>query len=588
MRVGRRMAAALLSLAVAGALLPAGGLGASALWVRTPLAMGDVNRSEEVDTTDARLTLQYAAKRIKEDGLDMATADVNGDGEVDTTDARLMLQYAARRISDFPCGTRYTAQRSVAETTPNDNPEAFSTATSGNPIFTNIFTADPSAHVWEDGRLYVYASHDIFPSRGCDLMDRYHVFSTDNMVDWVDEGEILSAEDVSWGRESGGFMWAPDCAYKDGTYYFYYPHPCNEEWDDSWRIGVATSDKPAADFTDRGYMLNADGTAVGSGEDPYSGGTFSSFIDPCVFEDEDGSFYLVVGGGGRCYVAKISEDMITLETPLQPITNLEQYHEGPWLFKKDGLYYLMYADGSNEDQMDRMRYAVATSPMGPYTNCGVILDPVENCSTTHGSVVQYKGEWYLFYHNSAISGNGTLRSVCVDKLYFDESGAIQKVIQTKTGVTAVAPASEGTEGAGGSLLIGDGDTSAYSVSADYGLDVCTVTGANYNGTCVENMHISGAKAVFSGIDGGSKGGKALLTVHYSCGQNSDATAKVDTTAGEGYFLRLSRTDSWGDYSGAASCLVDLEPGAENEIVLNGGMGGFNIVYITVSLLPENV
>lgn len=67
---------------------------------------------------------------------------------------------------------------------------------SGNPIFTSIFTADPSAHVWDDGRIYVYASHDIFPSRGSDLMDKYHVFSSDNMVDWVDEGESLRADDV--------------------------------------------------------------------------------------------------------------------------------------------------------------------------------------------------------------------------------------------------------------------------------------------------------------------------------------------------------------------------------------------------------
>ena len=83
-----------------------------------------------------------------------------------------------------------------------------------NPFITHMYTADPSAHVWEDGRLYIYASHDIDPPRGCDLMDRYHVFSTDDMVHWTDHGEILNSSQVAWGRKEGGFMWAPDCAYK--------------------------------------------------------------------------------------------------------------------------------------------------------------------------------------------------------------------------------------------------------------------------------------------------------------------------------------------------------------------------------------
>ncbi len=95
-------------------------------------------------------------------------------------------------------------------------------AFSQNPFITSIYTADPSAHVWADGRLYVYPSHDIDPARGCDSMDRYHVYSTADMENWRDEGEILNASQVAWGRKEGGFMWAPDCAYKNGTYYFYF------------------------------------------------------------------------------------------------------------------------------------------------------------------------------------------------------------------------------------------------------------------------------------------------------------------------------------------------------------------------------
>lgn len=94
-----------------------------------------------------------------------------------------------------------------------------------NPFITEIYTADPSAHVWKDGRLYVYPSHDVAPPRGCDLMDKYHVFSTDDMKHWKDHGEILNASQVPWGRKEGGFMWVPDCVFKNNTYYFYFPHP---------------------------------------------------------------------------------------------------------------------------------------------------------------------------------------------------------------------------------------------------------------------------------------------------------------------------------------------------------------------------
>src|SRR5271170_352110 len=99
-----------------------------------------------------------------------------------------------------------------------------------NPFITTIYTADPSAHVWSDGRLYVYPSRDMDPPRGCDLMDHYHTFSTDNMVDWRDEGEILNSSQVPWGRKEGGFMWAPDAAFSKGTYYYYFPHPSETDW----------------------------------------------------------------------------------------------------------------------------------------------------------------------------------------------------------------------------------------------------------------------------------------------------------------------------------------------------------------------
>ena len=287
-----------------------------------------------------------------------------------------------------------------------------------NPIIRHIYTADPSAHVWNDGRLYVYPSHDIDPPKGCDRMDKYHVFSTDDMVHWKDHGEILNASEVPWGRAEGGFMWAPDCAYKNGTYYFYFPHPSGTEWNKTWKVGIATSKKPASDFKVQGYL------EVGIDD-------VHAMIDPAVFVDDDGQAYFYFGGGGRCVGGKLKDNMTELSAPLKPMEGLVDFHEATWVFKKDNLYYLTYADNNrvNGKNANRLNYATSTSPLGPWTYRGVYLDPTD-CDTSHGSVVEYKGQWYAFYHDSVLSGRGNLRSVCVDKLFFNPDGSIQKVVQT--------------------------------------------------------------------------------------------------------------------------------------------------------------
>ncbi|WP_163325396.1 family 43 glycosylhydrolase [Draconibacterium mangrovi] len=294
-----------------------------------------------------------------------------------------------------------------------------------NPFVTHMYTADPSAHVWQDGRLYVYPSHDIAPPRGCDLMDRYHVFSTDDMVNWVDHGEILSSEDVEWGRPEGGFMWAPDCAYKDGTYYYYFPHPSGSEWNDTWKIGVATSKYPAKDFKVQGYIKG-----------------LKPMIDPCVFIDDDGEVYFYYGGGGKCEGGKLKDNMMEIDGEMKPMEGLEDFHEATWVHKYDGVYYLSYSDNHDEGNDkegvkgdNRMRYATSDNPLGPWKYQGIYMQPTDSY-TNHGSIVEFKGQWYSFYHNSSLSAkngefNDWLRSICVDKLYYNEDGTIKMVNQTK-------------------------------------------------------------------------------------------------------------------------------------------------------------
>ncbi len=288
-----------------------------------------------------------------------------------------------------------------------------------NPFITDMYLADPTARVWDDGRLYIYPSHDIAPPRGCDLMDQYHVFSTDNMKDWTDHGEILRASQVEWGRPEGGFMWAPDCVYKNGTYYFYFPHPSGTDWNNTWKVGVATSKYPDRDFKVQGYIEGL--------------GDAFAMIDPNVLIDDDGQAYFYYGGGGRLIAAKLKDNMMEIDGEIHTMTGMKDFHEGAFVFKNKGKYYLMYADNHVEPGnkgANQQRYCMSDNPFGPWEYKGIILKPT-GCDTSHGSIVKYKGQWYLFYHCCDISGMGNLRSVCVDKLYFNEDGTIQLVNQTR-------------------------------------------------------------------------------------------------------------------------------------------------------------
>ncbi len=287
----------------------------------------------------------------------------------------------------------------------------------GNPFIRHLYTADPSAHVWSDGRLYVYPSHDVDPPRGCDLMDRYHVFSTNDMVHWRDHGEILNSGQVEWGRPEGGFMWAPDCAYKNGKYYFYFPHPSGSDWNSTWKVGIAISDKPDRDFKVWGYLKDL--------------GNEFAMIDPCVFVDTDGQAYFYYGGGGRCVGARLKDNMVELAEPLREMQGFPDFHEATWVHRRGDFYYLSYADGyvENGRGANRLHYAMSRSPLGPWEHKGILLEPT-GCDTSHGSIVEYKGQWYLFYHNQSLSNNGNLRSICVDSLFYNEDGTIRTVRQT--------------------------------------------------------------------------------------------------------------------------------------------------------------
>ncbi len=292
-----------------------------------------------------------------------------------------------------------------------------------NPFITDLYTADPSAHVFND-TLYVYPSHDKDDARWF-TMDDWHVYSTTDMVNWTDHGVALSLDSISWATK---WAWAPDCQFRNGKYYFYFPTDKNY-------IGVAVSDKPTGPFTD------ALGKPLISRETPGVVAT-NGLIDPTIFIDDDGTPYLVFGQN-HVNIVKLNDDMVSFNDTVRIVEGAKDFFEAAWMHKHNGKYYLSYSGNR------KILYATSDSPFGPFEYQGVVLGKVSS-GNNHHSIVQYKGQWYIFYHNSALFFKkhpwamriGLLkrwyrRSICVDKLHYNPDGSIQKVKQTKRGVGKV-------------------------------------------------------------------------------------------------------------------------------------------------------
>ena len=321
-----------------------------------------------------------------------------------------------------------------------------------NPIIRNQFSADPTARVFE-GKVYLYPSHDICPLSAADYprkdwfcMADYHVFSSENLTEWTDHGVILDQKDIPWGNPTAYSMWAPDCIEKDGKYYFFFPNAPKDGR--GFGIGVAISDKPYGPFKVEPQPIEG-----------------VSGIDPCVLQASDGHNYIFWGGGGL-RVARLNDNLTELsaDNPTDTIRfgdrvmvmrgadcskNLpEGFKEGPFAFERNGKYYLTYPwvrgkkgdpgpDGKPLDNhTETLAYAMSDNPMGPYEYKGIIMaESPTGCWTNHHSIVNYKNQWYLFYHHNDYSPNfDKNRSVRADSLHFNADGTIQQVIPTLRGI----------------------------------------------------------------------------------------------------------------------------------------------------------
>jgi hypothetical protein len=313
------------------------------------------------------------------------------------------------------------------------------------PLVHHIYTADPSAHVFE-GKIFIYPSHDFeagipFDDLGSHFaMEDYHVFSMDRIGGEVrDHGIALHVNDVPWAEKQ---MWAPDAAEKEGKYFLYFPA---KRPDGIFQIGVAIGDSPGGPFTPEPSAI----------KNSYS-------IDPAVFQDEDGKYYMYFGGiwGGQLQsyrnnihgsdfvepmaqekalgprVALLSADMKQFAEPVKEISildedgvpllagdNMRRFFEASWMHKYKGKYYFSYSTGDTHF----ICYAIGDNPYGPFTYQGRVLNPVVGW-TTHHSICSFNGKWYLFYHDSSLSKGVThLRSVKVTELTYDENGKIHLI-----------------------------------------------------------------------------------------------------------------------------------------------------------------
>jgi len=315
------------------------------------------------------------------------------------------------------------------------------------PLVRDIFTADPSAHVFE-GKIYIYPSHDIDAGTPENdngdhfAMKDFHVLSLDSIGGKItDHGVALDVKDILW---AGRQLWAPDAAFKNGMYYLYFPV---KDKKDVFRIGVATSKSPAGPFKPE--------------KEPISG---SYSIDPAVFTDDNGQSYMYFGGiwGGQlqrwakgtydengsktdgqddakaalsCKVVKMSKDMLHFDGAVNDVVIVDEsgkqilagdhnrrFFEGSWMHKYNGKYYFTYSTGDTH----LLAYAVGDKPMGPFTYTGTFMDPVEGW-TTHHSIVEFKNKWYIFYHDTELSGKTHLRNIKVTELTHNTDGTIKLI-----------------------------------------------------------------------------------------------------------------------------------------------------------------
>jgi len=419
-----------------------------------------------------------------------------------------------------------------------------------NPLIMDQFTADPTARVFE-GRIYVYPSHDIPEPPGYTgkpkwfVMEDYHVFSSDNLTDWKDHGVIVTRNDVPWTDKTAYAMWAPDCVFKDGKYYFYFPATAT---DGGFRIGVAVADRPDGPFKPLAtYIEGVKG------------------IDPGVLIDKDGSAYLFYAAQ-KLYVARLKPNMVEIEGEPRVVENLPEKGliEGPFPMERNGIYYLTYPHVENK--IERLEYATSSSPMGPYKQAGVILDEsASGCWTVHHSILEWQGQWYLFYHDRDLSPSfDKNRSIRADKLFFNADGSIQKVIPTLRGVGRVNANSE--------IQI-----DRYSATSPDGIKVSFLDDANPFAGWKTTFSSTNSWVRFNEVDFGGGAQKVIAVRARATGK---AVLEIRLDKQDGPLLGRVTVGSAADWKVANAAAKQVPAGVHDLIVTRAGTEPVEVDWIS--------
>ena len=297
----------------------------------------------------------------------------------------------------------------------------FTFQSNGNPIVPHRFTPDPAALVVGD-TLWLFTGHDVGEKNKKMILKDWCVFSTIDLENWVEYPTPLKVSDFAWDKT--GRAYAAQVIYRNGKYYWYIST-------DGSGIGVAVSDRPEGPYKD------AIGKPLLTNDDCFASKHRWACIDPSVFIDDDGIAWLF-WGNGQCYYVKLKDNMIEIDGNVKQVMFDDfVFEEAPWIHKRNGRYYLSYASGLPE----KIAYAMADKIEGPWEYKGILNEIAGNSSTNHHSIVEFKNQWYFFYHNGSHQRDGSshTRSVCVDNLYYNPDGTIKRVIMTTEGI---APTNE--------------------------------------------------------------------------------------------------------------------------------------------------
>lgn len=288
-----------------------------------------------------------------------------------------------------------------------------------NPIFTHKFTADPAAIV-HNNTLYVYTGQDTGGGNNYN-MPNWLVFSTQDMETWYEHPVPLRVTDFKWARDNSA--WASHVIERNGKFYWFIT--TEHATIPGKAIGVAVSDSPTGPFVDAlgKALITNDMTTR------WTGISWDD-IDPAVFIDDDGQAY-IFWGNQQCYYAKLKDNMIELDSEIMAI-DLPHFTEAPWVHKRGDWYYLSYAAWFPEKTV----YAMSRNINGPWVYKGILNEVAGNSNTNHQAIVEFKNEWFFIYHNGSIPTNGGsyLRSVCIDRLFYNDDHTLKRVQMTSEGV----------------------------------------------------------------------------------------------------------------------------------------------------------